>query len=94
MRQVINRPIITEKSMSKTAEGKYLFAVHSRTNKIEIKKTIKEVYNVDPVSVNIIKMRGKERRWRGRVSGRTMDWKKAIVTLKKGQKIEGFEVKE
>lgn len=93
MKQIIIRPVITEKSMSKTADGKYVFVVHSSCNKIEIMNEVKKAYKVEAVAVNILKVKGKERRFRGRVSGRTKDWKKAIITLKKGQKIEGFEVK-
>ncbi|OGD65452.1 50S ribosomal protein L23 [Candidatus Berkelbacteria bacterium RIFCSPHIGHO2_12_FULL_36_9] len=93
MKEIILKPVITEKSMSGTSMGRYAFKVKNNANKIEIKKVIKEVYKVDPISVNIINMKGKEKKWRGRTSGKTSDWKKAIITIKKGQKIAGFEVK-
>lgn len=93
MKQIIIRPVITEKSMSKTAEGKYAFEVDVTANKIEVKNAIKQIYKVEATSVNIANVKGKDRKWRGQVKGKTKETRKAIVTLKKGQKIPGFEVK-
>lgn len=94
MNQILIRPIITEKSMSETASGKYTFEVNSKTNKQEVAKAVEKAYKVNVVSVNIINVSGKTRRFRFKQVGRTADWKKAIVQLKKGQKIAGFEIKE
>ncbi len=85
--RVLLKPIITEKATALATQNKYLFAVARETNKIEIKKAIKELYNFWPVKVNIIKMRGKEVRY-GQTRGQTKKWIKAIVTLKKGEKID------
>lgn len=92
--QLILRPIITEKSMSLPQMGKYVFEVHPDTNKIEIAKAVSRLYKVKVESVNIMNKIGKERKWKGRISGKNKNWKKAIVTVKHGQKIEGFEIKE
>jgi large subunit ribosomal protein L23 len=59
-------------------------------NKVEVKKAIRVIYKVDPVSVNIANFSGKKVRY-GRRSGKTKDWKKAIVTLKSGDKIQVYE---
>ncbi|MBL7141717.1 50S ribosomal protein L23 [Patescibacteria group bacterium] len=84
---VLVRPIITEKAIANEAQGCYTFEVSPKANKILIKKAIKELYNIDPVKVNIIRVKGKAVRY-GRTTGRTKNWKKAIVFLKKGDKIE------
>lgn len=87
MKEILIRPIITEKSTFLEKEGKYVFEVSPKANKIEIKKAIEEIYKVKPIKINIIKVKGKTVRY-GRTSGRTKSWKKAIVTLKKGEKID------
>lgn len=94
MSQILINPVITEKSMSNTAKGKYVFRVADTANKQEIAKEIKKAYKVDVKSVNIVNVRSKERRYRFKQLGQTTSWKKAIVTVKKGQRIEGFEIKE
>jgi large subunit ribosomal protein L23 len=94
MKQILVRPIITEKSVSGAENRKYVFEVHNDANKIEIEKSVHEYYKVDPTQVNIVKVKGKEKRFKGRNKGTTKNWKKAIVTVKKGQKIEGFDIKE
>lgn len=91
--QLILKPVISEKSMDKTAGGKYTFQVAKNANKPEIKKAIRDLYNVEVEDVKIIKVSGKIRR-RGRFMGKEANFKKAIITVKKGQKIEGFEIKE
>jgi len=88
--QILIKPLITEKGTFLQADNKYLFMVSNRANKPEIKKALKEAYNVDAVKVNIINMRGKFVRY-GRQTGRTKSWKKAVVTLKQGQSIEIFK---
>ncbi len=85
---IIKSPVITEKSTDLTGKyNKYSFAVEERANKIAIKKAIEELFKVKVVKVNTIRMRGKLRRVRFR-QGKTPDWKKAIVTLKEGDKID------
>ncbi len=84
------RPLITEKVADLGMYGKYVFEVSPNANKVEIEKAIKKVYGVHPVKINIVNMGGKRRRF-GRVSGQTKDWKKAIITLKPGDKIEVYE---
>jgi len=87
--QVLLRPIVTEKSTRLSKEGKYVFEVAMKANKIEIKKAVKNVYGVDPTSVTVLRVLGKPKRTRfGR--GRTKNWRKAVVTLRKGQSIEVF----
>ncbi len=87
--QVIQRPLISEKSYAAMTTGKYLFRVHPRATKTEIALAIAEAFKVDVVSVNTMHVHGKERR-RGRVRGFQPDWKKAVVTLAEGQKIENL----
>lgn len=84
------KPMVSEKSSFLTAEGKYVFVVHPDANKIEIKKAVQKAYNVRVSNVKIINMRGKSVRF-GRVTGKTKDWKKAIVGLEPGEKIELYE---
>ncbi len=93
MRAVL-KPIITEKSMQDSTKGKYVFQVDFKANKHQIAENIENVYKVDVIRVNIIKVGSEEKTIRGRYKIKTRPWKKAIVTLKKDQKIEGFEVKE
>ena len=84
---IIKKPLITEKSTDSGKLGKYVFVVENYATKPEIKKAIKQMYKVDAVSVNIIKRPSKRKRM-GNVKGHQKGYKKAIVTLKKGQKIE------
>ena len=94
---IILRPVISEKSIDEAGRGKYTFAVHNDANKIQIKAAIEELYKKEKVtvmSVNVLTSKAKEKRRgtkRGRVTGHTPDWRKAIVTLAPGQKIEFFE---
>jgi large subunit ribosomal protein L23 len=85
--RVLRHPLITEKGSWLGAANKYAFAVAPQTNKVEVRKAIRKVYGVDPVKVNIMNIAGKKVRY-GRTSGQTKNWKKAIVTLAAGQKIE------
>ena len=87
--EVIQRPLISEKSYAAMATGKYLFRVHPRATKTEIAMAITEAFKVDVVGVNTMHVRGKERR-RGKTHGFQSNWKKAIVTLAEGQKIESM----
>ena len=87
--QVIQRPLVSEKSYGAMTAGKYVFRVRRDANKQDIAQAVAEAFKVDVVSVNTMHMRGKERR-RGKLSGFQPDWKKAVVTLKEGQKIENL----
>lgn len=87
--QVIVRPVITEKNTMLNAQNQYVFEVAPEANKIEIRKAVEEIFKVSVKAVNIIHVPGKERRL-GRHRGMTRSWKKAIVTLQPGQRIELF----
>jgi large subunit ribosomal protein L23 len=89
-REVIIKPVLTEKSYRALEEGKYTFEVHPKANKVEIAKAVEKVFNVRVKSVNTVNVKSKPRRL-GWYQGRTRVWKKAIVTLEPGQKIEFFE---
>jgi len=89
-RDVIKRPLITEKATELMQQGKYVFEVDRSANKTQIKRAVEAIFNVKVVKVNTIRMRGKLRR-QGRWIGRTPDRKKAIVTLQEGQRIPIFE---
>lgn len=84
---VLRNILRTEKGTEMLSGNKYLFRVAEGANKIQIKQAVEEAYNVNVIKVNTVKMRGKWKRLRYQ-SGKTPDWKKAIVTLKEGDKIE------
>ena len=88
--EVLRRPVITEKSTALQEEGKYAFEVSSRSNKILIKAAVEKAFNVKVTAVNVMNVRGKTKLI-GRRRVRMSSWKKAIVTLKEGEKIELFE---
>lgn len=88
--RVLVKPLITEKATELNVQNKYAFVVSMAANKIEVAKAIYAVYGVKPASVNIISMQGKVVT-RGRIRGQRKDWKKAIVTLKKGDSIKIYE---
>jgi len=88
--QIILRPLITEKNTNLMALNKYCFQVDRNANKAQIKYAIEEIFNVSVTKVHTMNMRGKRRR-RGAQFGYTADWKKAIVTLLEGDRIELFE---
>lgn len=92
-RDVIKRPVVTEKTSELMAENKYVFEVDMRTNKTEIKTAIESIFDgVKVEKVNTIKMPAKPKRY-GRYTGYRSAWKKAIITLKEDSKaIEMFEV--
>lgn len=89
-REIIKRPMITETSMDGTALGKYTFAVDPRANKTQIKQAVEQLFKVRVVGVNTMNVRGKMHRVRGHL-GKRPDWKKAVVTLQEGERIELFE---
>jgi large subunit ribosomal protein L23 len=90
-RDIIIAPVITEKSMAGTATQQYTFEVHSSASKTQIKSAIREIFKVDVIKINTVNVGGKTKNFarRGvRTSGKQSDWKKAIITLAAGQKIE------
>ena len=92
--EVIIRPVISEKSMDEAARGKYTFRVHGDASKIQIKAAVEELFKVNVTGVNVLWTKAREKRRsskRGRISGFTTPWRKAIVTVTAGQKIEFFE---
>ncbi|MBF0478706.1 MAG: 50S ribosomal protein L23 [Candidatus Omnitrophica bacterium] len=84
---IIKSLVHTERGLALEPDRKYLFDVATFANKIQIKSAIEEIYKVKVQSVNVVTMPGKLKRVRQAV-GKTPSWKKAIVTLKEGQKIE------
>lgn len=90
---VIKKPLITEKTMSLATQGKYTFCVDKKTNKGMVKKAIEEFFKVKVKKVWLSKVLGKTKRVgrRRRHLVKQSDWKKAIVQLKEGQKIDLFE---
>jgi large subunit ribosomal protein L23 len=91
-REIIISPLVTEKSGKQMeTNNSYTFKVSMNANKIEIKKAIERIFSVRVLAVNTINMLGKPKKL-GKYSGKRSDWKKAIVTLKPGDKIAEFEV--
>jgi large subunit ribosomal protein L23 len=88
--EVIRRPLVTEKNTSQQAQGKYGFEVDSDANKQEVKQAVEKAFKVTVTAVNMSTVRGKERRI-GRRIVIGSSWKKAVVTLKPGDKITIFE---
>jgi large subunit ribosomal protein L23 len=84
---LIKKPLVTEKSTALSGEGKYVFIVKSEATKNEIKKAIRMIYKVDPTAVNVVNRHSKIKQM-GVLRGTQSGYKKAIVTLKKGQKID------
>lgn len=88
--RVLVKPLITEKATNLVSENKYAFVVAKNANKIEIAKAIKAAYGVTAKKVNVVNVSGKKVA-RGRISGQRSDWRKAIVTLAKGEAIKIYE---
>lgn len=92
---ILIKPLITEKAMREAQLGRFTFAVAKGANKAEIGRAVKEAFKVDPIAVQTVTMPAKTRRSgksRQEVEGRP--WKKAIISLKPGQKIDLFDVTE
>jgi large subunit ribosomal protein L4 len=89
-RTILIRPVISEKSYALIAEGKYTFRVDDRAHKTQIAQAVHEVFGVEVAQVRTAKVRSKPKR-RGLTKGRTRSWKKAIVQLAPGERIELFE---
>jgi large subunit ribosomal protein L23 len=85
---LIKKPLVTERATELSALGKYVFIVKPHAAKPEIRKAIHEIYKVDVVSVNVINRPPKRKRFGGIMKGKKEGYRKAIVTLKEGQKIE------
>lgn len=88
--EVLRRPLVTEKNALLQAVGKYGFEVAGAATKPQIKQAVEKVFQVKVTAVNVMTVAGKERRM-GKRKVMTPSWKKAIVTLKSGDKIELFE---
>ena len=87
---IVKRPVVSEKSMHlQNTQGSYTFEVHPDANKTQVKEAVESLFKVKVLTVNTMTCRGKFRRVRSRVPGMTSAWKKAIVRLVAGQKIEG-----
>lgn len=84
---VILKPIVTEKSTILSENNQIVFLVNINSNKIEIKKSIELIYGVNVSSVNVIRIKGKTKVFKGKV-GKRSDYKKAIISLPKGQSID------
>ena len=85
---IIKKPWVTEKSGMLGAKTQYVFIVKDHAAKPEIKKAIKELYKVDVIAVNVINRPAKRKRFGARLKGAQEGYRKAIVTLKEGQKID------
>ncbi|MGB0757034.1 MAG: 50S ribosomal protein L23 [Patescibacteria group bacterium] len=88
--RILLRPLVTEKGSQQQSLNKYFFEVERSANKIDIKRTIESMYKVDVVAVRVMNVRGKRVMFARRAGARRA-WKKAIVTLKKGQRITTVE---
>jgi len=88
--QILIEPVLSEKANILREQGKYVFKVDPRANKIQIKEAVRRIYNVHPVSCTVMVIGGKPKRLRSR-PGYTSSWKKAIVRLSKDEKISIFE---
>ena len=88
---IVKRPLVTEKSIRMGALNKYCFEVDLNANKIEIGQAVEAIYRVKVVDVNTLRVKGKSKRLGRYPEGKTPDWKKAVVTLQPGQRIEILE---
>ncbi|WP_026389248.1 50S ribosomal protein L23 [[Acholeplasma] multilocale] len=85
--EVIKKPVLTEKSFVGHADGVYTFLVDRRANKVQIKKTFEEIFEVKVESVRTMNYSGKDKRM-GKFVGKTNQYKKAIITLKDGESLD------
>lgn len=92
MYDIIVRPLETEKAYFQRESGQYVFMVKRAANKMQIKQAVEQIYNVEVTSVNVMNMPSKVNHTRGRKrTVRRATWKKAIVTLAPGKRIEALE---
>ena len=90
-RDILIRPLITERGTDLMQDNKFVFVVDKRANKIQIAQAVKEIFNVKVEKVNTVNVKGKTVR-RGRTEGKRKSYKKAIVKLAPGETIEFFTV--
>jgi len=89
--RVLQKPLVTEKSTALQEDGNWVaFRVHPGANKIQIKSAAEKIFGVSILQVNTLNVRGKSKRF-GRNTGVSKNWKKAMLRLKEGDKIEMFE---
>ncbi len=88
--EVLIRPVVSEKSYEQIQRNRYTFQVHKDAHKTQIRQAVEELFDVRVARVNVVKMKPKPKR-RGLIKGERPGWKKAIVELKAGDKIEIFE---
>jgi large subunit ribosomal protein L23 len=88
--QVVIRPIVSEKTFVLAEAGKYTFRVHERAHKTQIRQAIEQLFDVHVVGVRTAFVKSKPKR-RGQTSGRTRNWKKAIVQVRPGETIPIFQ---
>jgi large subunit ribosomal protein L23 len=88
--EILRRPLVTEKNATLQMGGKYAFEVDKRANKMQIKEAVETAFKVTVMGVNVMNMPGKSKRM-GKGIAITPNWKKAVVTLKPGEKIDLFE---
>lgn len=93
MKEILKKPLISEKSFADAALGKFSFVVAKSATKEDIASIVKELYQVDVIDVNTANYKGKVKSTK-RGKGKRSDFKKAIITLKSGQKISLFETEE
>jgi large subunit ribosomal protein L23 len=89
--EVLVRPVMTERNTELMQQGRYTFEVAPDANKIQIKEAVEKAFDVTVLAVNTLNVHRKRRRERTRIRGYRSGWKKAIVTLAPGQRIEIFE---
>jgi large subunit ribosomal protein L23 len=88
--QVLISPVVSEKSYGQIVENRYTFKVHQDAHKTQVRQAVEELFDVKVVAVNIVKVQAKPKR-RGMIKGTRPGWKKAIVQVKAGDKIDIFE---
>lgn len=90
LRDVLIKPVVTEKSTALMQENKYTFVVPLKANKVEIRQAVEKLFKVKVETVNTVRVEGKVKRM-GKYIGKRSDYKKAIVKLAPGERIEFFE---
>ena len=88
--QILISPVVSEKSYGQIVENRYTFKVHKDAHKTQIRQAVEELFDVHVVAVNVLKVQPKPKR-RGMITGTKRGWKKAIVEVKAGEKIDIFE---
>lgn len=91
LHQVIQNPVVSEKTMYAEADGKYTFKVNMGANRMQVREAVQALYDVEVASVRILVMPAKTRRRGNRVFIRSPKWKKAVVTLAEGETINVYE---